>query len=425
MKRPLELASVDDENENENDINNDDDNDDGNNNAGVVVAPSEPRKRQHVYDSSEFIDLPEDIINQVLSKLTKTDILHLSMTDSRHRQQFKPRIFNKIRASWWKLIEDIELDDSFLHHNRRYIYELHVVDAYPNGEWNIDLFEDVLSYLPHLCCLKINSVNSSSWLKYRSNDCIQKLTLYGDSTNRESELKLHPQTNRRHSHPPSKNIKKLFSMEDISNFKMLKILKLSDYEFNCRFDNATFPVIMLETLDLTDCTWNYPFSLSHFNYNQSVKHLRLRFSPSNSFLLSERYHQFLAFRDKGLASLTSLTIQFLTSVEPREITRESFDDIFRISELQEPIMMSLLHSDNFPNLHSIKFSNWRLAMGGNSRDLSWLENCLKDSRHLKVFEFKVYGSMRFFYTIVDPQYFQNRCRLSNPDKKIVIKFVAP
>lgn len=228
-----------------------------------------------------LVTLPTDILELIFKDLSRQDTINLSTLDHEHRSVLKPIVFSQIRARWNDMRSEIDGRTSFLKQHRHLVTQLRIVDCDSYGEWNMDIFTDLLIDLPRLRHLLINSKFSSNWLKYRQDDNLQQLTLYFDSrAPRESVA----------STSTSTTINRIFSLEHIANFKMLTKLRLWHYHL---YWEDVYPVLIVEDVELHNCTWEFPFTLSQFNYNSNIKRLVVSYSEGNAFAVSERYREFL------------------------------------------------------------------------------------------------------------------------------------
>lgn len=120
-------------------------------------------------------NLPNDIIQIIFSYITTPDLKNLSILNKQFRQLMVPFLLSRVTTQWYKLLDEGEAKSSFLKQYKYIIHQLRIADAFPYGEWQVDIFQDALYQLPKLQHLLINTVNSSGWLRYRSNDTITQL----------------------------------------------------------------------------------------------------------------------------------------------------------------------------------------------------------------------------------------------------------
>ncbi|RLV86570.1 hypothetical protein JA9_005123 [Meyerozyma sp. JA9] len=226
------------------------------------------------------IDLPDDILAAVLDIAPSRSVTLLSSTSKAFRARLSPFVFRNAKCTWAQL----------LHHPHQklqispYVQQIRLIDSYPYGEWHIDLIAH-LQHFPNLTSLLINSANSANWLRYRADSRIQRLTLYSDT---------------------SASAARVFDIAHIRHFSCLTYLSLDEYHFLW----APTPVdwnVALAHLVLTNCTWEFPFSLSQFNPNGNLRSLSLTYRQHHPFVLSERFARFLDL-DAPMANLSSLSI---------------------------------------------------------------------------------------------------------------------
>ncbi|RKP28859.1 hypothetical protein METBISCDRAFT_28715, partial [Metschnikowia bicuspidata] len=79
-------------------------------------------------------------------------------------------------------------------------------------------------------------------------------------------------------------------------------------------DDETAPLVRLRTLKLDNCSWEYPFNLASFNQNNTLRTLRVFYSHDNTFVLLERYEDYLRHSFQGhSASLLHISFAFVDS----------------------------------------------------------------------------------------------------------------
>ena len=147
---------------------------------------------------------------------------------------------------------EIDGRTGFLKQHRHLVTQLRIVDCDSYGEWNMDIFSDLLIDLPRLRHLLINSKFSSNWLKYRQDDNLQQLTLYfepQDTRQVPGEIVSSSSTT-----TTTTTINRIFSLEHIANFKMLTKLRLWHYHL---YWEDVYPVLIVEDVELHNCTWSF------------------------------------------------------------------------------------------------------------------------------------------------------------------------
>ncbi|KAI5953266.1 hypothetical protein KGF54_002637 [Candida jiufengensis] len=293
-----------------------------------------------------LITLPADVINLISTHLQPSDFINLSILNKQFRSYWINIIFRKIKVFWSNLINAD--DSSFLIKHFKYVVnQIRIVDSYSNGDWNLDIFEDFLWNFHKLRKLVINTKNSSGWLKYRANDRITDLTLHYDPRHSKDEIR------------NSDRSVKIFNIEHLGNFKMLKKLSLSYYELSWDPSLITHPVLILESLSLYNCAWDYPFEISFFNYNNCLHELSLKYAYEFEFFIkTERFSNLLKFEsdDKrfDLKSLEILKINFGNTMSSKEISQQL--------SINRVLFQNLLKSKNcLPNLKEIYLLNWKFT----------------------------------------------------------------
>ncbi|EGW31523.1 uncharacterized protein SPAPADRAFT_141177 [Spathaspora passalidarum NRRL Y-27907] len=303
------------------------------------------RKTNH---ELSLLNIPDDVLNLILSHLSLTDVIHLSCLDRAYRSCFSSRIFTQVKAPWSKLIEAMDSKENFIIKHKNIIRQLRIIDSYSYGEWQIDFFTDLLINIPNLKRLLINSKNSSNWIKYRGSDNIEQLSLYfeEDSFNLIKFSLPNAKQGNFNSSP------RIFRLDHVANFKMLTKLSLTDYHFNWEVESVK-PVLMIHDISLHNCSWEYPFKLSQFNYNDNIKKLKLTYSNQNPFLLSERFNTFLNDDyHEDFKSLEELAIDI--TFDFRKQAWSKF--------LSNRLILRFYNRKDFPNLRQLTLHGWYFAL---------------------------------------------------------------
>ncbi|KAI3403982.1 hypothetical protein KGF56_003249 [Candida oxycetoniae] len=337
--------------------------------------------------SIKLIDLPEDVFDVICFYVPFEDLLNLSITNHRYRHYLKPRIFKNVKTFWWVIIRDGGFRYGFLHEHKHYIQQLHILDAYTYGEWNRDIFTAQIGLLPNLRHLKINTLNSSCWMKHRSNDYIEELSVYSNADAIDSQLKLNyfEWRNTRHILPVMMDC---FALPHVEHFTKLKALKLRAREFVWLPNWPETPSLRLETLELCDCRWIWPFRVSQFNYYKTLKNLYLRYNVSSSFIRSANFRELLEFKGENLKSVTSFRVHYYVALKRNvEYVLEDRFQMAKWPELQESVIKHFLNPENLPNLRTLDLSGWNLILDRGSYD--WIINQLKNSDHLQTFKLNI------------------------------------
>lgn len=235
--------------------------------------------------------LPRQVVELIITYAGRKGLIELSSTNKNYRQEMSPYVFSQVKTIWHNF--EVDWFQEFLLSKRQWIQQFRIVDCYSYGEWQTDIFSLVLNKLPYLRVFIINSYNSTNWFKYRHNDTIKCLNMYYDFTHNETEQVYqnpNPKKIRRLSR--SSNLPRIFNLNHLNNFKLLTNITLNDFHFNWD-ESEHINFLHLRFLSLTNCTWEYPFSLVKFNENNSLISLDLKYSNNNAFILSERFSNFL------------------------------------------------------------------------------------------------------------------------------------
>lgn len=328
-------------------------------------------------------NLPNDIIQIIFSYITTPDLKNLSILNKQFRQLMVPFLLSRVTTQWYKLLDEGEAKSSFLKQYKYIIHQLRIADAFPYGEWQVDIFQDALYQLPKLQHLLINTVNSSGWLRYRSNDTITQLTLYTDTSIRDTQSRFEHNSKGIVTPSPSVHSIKMFNIEHLGNFKMIQKLKLEGYHLSWDPDSIVFPVLTLESLSLVDCHWDYPFQIKNFNYNNTLTHLGLYFKGGSTFLYSERFRDFIfnIGQDKGLESIASLELI-------HNVRTESQHQCGQLT-VDESFLKRVLSGNGLPELRLLVLKGWRVNC-----IFYWhrLVEILQSKQDLKMIEFDVVSS---------------------------------
>ncbi|KAI5950092.1 hypothetical protein KGF57_004438 [Candida theae] len=296
--------------------------------------------------------LPNDVIHIIFTHLTIQDLQNLSVLNREYRELLVPHLLSRVKAQWYKLIDESEGTTSVLKKYKYVIHQLRIIDSFPYGDWQIDIFQDVLYQLPKLQHLLINTVSSSGWLRYRANQTITKLTLYSEANVNDTQSRLQPHnkdnvTRKLNTYHPLQ----MFNVEHLENFKMLQHLELEGYHISWDPGSIRIPVLTLTSLTLVDCQWNYPFELKHFNYNNTLEHLSLQFKNGSTFEHSERFRDFILNLGEsgGLESIASL--ELIHNDVKAETHHLNVDETF---------LKRILSGKGLPNLRRLVLRGWRV-----------------------------------------------------------------
>jgi hypothetical protein len=223
-------------------------------------------------------------------------------------------LFRSVKTTWQQLTVECGILQKFKHH----IDTLRISNSYSYGEWHCDIFKMLQITVPGLRHLIVNSNESSNWLKYRSLSTITSLTLYSEDSR--------PKTTR------------VFDLNHLANFPNVTQLTLHNYHFNWNDISPPINTLKVGKLTLNGCSWEYPFKLSQFNKDNGLTSLTIIYH-NHSFILSERFNEYLTKVDEGLFSVTELTLECTKSLSPQ-------------------LLQSIL--ENYPNLQLLQLLNWHV-----------------------------------------------------------------
>ncbi|KAK6455205.1 uncharacterized protein RJT20DRAFT_55458 [Scheffersomyces xylosifermentans] len=331
-------------------------------------SPSEKKyKLQHEDDVIDFVSLPVDTQLLVFQNLERTDVINLSCVNSRYRSGLLHQVFRSIKTTWQALLAETKKDnnDNFFARFRQTIKQVRIIDCYSYGEFHIDIFTLLINEqkLPNLQHLLINTSNSSNWLKYRTNTNINELTLYYEQNHVESQdefLTSNPKNiNQLVRNTGANTSPRIFHLNHVSGFKGLTKLNLTKYHFNWEKEDK-IDISTLRELRLSDCTWAFPFQLSQFNVNNSLKLLGLNYIRSNAFVLSERFNVFLLDQDDGsLGSVETIEIDISQSdfSEQTTLYPRAFGRVWSFR-----LFKKFINGNSHPRLRRLKCHGWLMNL---------------------------------------------------------------
>lgn len=229
--------------------------------------------------STKLLEFPHELWVLIFSHLDPKDLTNLSLLNSKFNAVLKPYIFNHLKLDWMQVLD--RLDET----NRisQFVETIEIVEPSLHNEWNYK-FVNLLSQtrFSNLNTFIITISNSSNFLKY--NEPLANIT----------NLKIITVNNNESN----------FNLNHLKNFVNLQVLTIDGFLIDFEKEDLKDIQFQLKTLNLINCKWNYPFKLSTFGFN-SIENLNLVYS--NSFILSERFREFL--NNPNLPNLTNLTIQ--------------------------------------------------------------------------------------------------------------------
>lgn len=255
-----------------------------------------PAKRARL--QRHLVDLPQNVLDQVLSYLTSQDLRNLASVDQNFRSKLLPNLFYSIKATWEQIIELHKADSGM---PRALVRKLRITLSNSYNEYQQNTFGQLLSpqVFPALAEVCVNSVNLSYWLKYNKCSHVSSLTLYSDNVFRGV---------------------KMFQLSHVEHFENLRLLCLHNYHFLWS-DESAKPAARLWKLCLHDCSWEYPFDVAHFNLQDTLQDLTITYSSNNNaFILLERFLTFIGDPFAGhSASLRNVRIDFVDITENKKL----------------------------------------------------------------------------------------------------------
>lgn len=215
-----------------------------------------------------FESLPHEIITRILSLISRRDLIALSSVNRELRRIFLPYLFACTKVSWDDLISNwSKLQKPFPVEASQLVECLRLTGCCSKNEWTFpfaELFSS--SRLPNLKSLVMPTSGSTNFFKYSSQGSqLQRLKITATK-------------------PGS-----VFSLEHLRPFEQLQELSLQDYEIES-FDEDPGCCRLLDSLELINCSWCYPFELQNFGRNKIQK---VELCYSNAFVVSERFKTFL------------------------------------------------------------------------------------------------------------------------------------
>ncbi|ODQ80290.1 hypothetical protein BABINDRAFT_161252 [Babjeviella inositovora NRRL Y-12698] len=331
-----------------------------------VSAPETPvhTSDDNIGEFGHFIaDFPNEIIHHILRYLSQTDLINLSSSTKTFRGRFLSLVFAKIKVHWHDLdaASSSERNLSLFPHTA-YARKIRFLDSSPGPEWNLNLGTHLFQLAPSANELEFRLLNSSSWLKYKDVDIpITMITL----ANINQSPALH---------------KHLFDLNHLRNFTQLTDVTLRGFNVRWRdLDDNVTPRV--KTLKLVDCTWEYPFTMTQFDPHHSLQKLTVSYTHNNSFVLSERFQDFLKFlafilelgkTEQLFPSLQSLEISFSNFDKPPSLNSLVFNDlthylqvfdsstgkVFRLPDSAHPPV--LIESFKLPSLRELRLLGWQV-----------------------------------------------------------------
>ncbi|QPG77340.1 hypothetical protein FOA43_004749 [Brettanomyces nanus] len=360
-----------------------------------------------------LVKLPLEVVEIVIAKgkLSRRDIINISLVSSSHRLRFFQFVYDKVKLTWtdFKRFEETFKQKDLVQRIRVYS-NLKDVKQTSYGEWNISLRE-ILLKCTNLSEMTIEVMTSARCLKYQDNFDV-------DLSNKITSLKLI-------SHAHEAADESLFELSQLQKFHNLTSLNLNgffiskDQYFYPKYkpDLSDFKVrskdgklLKLERLELVNCRWEHPFNLSDifsptypspnpvlFSGGRQEEFtapssLSLFYSEeSSSFVVSERFQalinnendeQFL-FQTRFYCKLKELKIVILNRDNKDDKYSYYYPwlaqlDLKRKFQAQSETTGEIENRSILTSLQSLTLVGWRLA---NSHELEKIFTVDKDMKY--------------------------------------------
>lgn len=285
--------------------------------------------------------LPHEIIVRILNLLSRKDLIVLSSTNRRLRRLLLPYLLAYTKISWNDLISNwTNHQKPFLIDTLHLIESLRLTGCCSKNEWTFPFAELFSSpRLPNLKSLELPTSGSTNFLKYsHTGSHLVKLKVVATRSG------------------------SAFSLEHLRPFEQLKKLSLQDYEIET-FDEDPKCCSWLDSLELIDCSWCYPFQLENFGRSKIQK---IELCYSNAFIISERFKMFLSspnFENLNHLSITNsntnlkltLSVQIMKLIEsnPTLVTLKLNGNIYD-ETLQDFTAYDIDNCINYVALNNVK-----------------------------------------------------------------------
>lgn len=289
-----------------------------------------------------MLSLPLQVLEKIFILIGSGGILKLMTLNRQFYQIMVPYVYKQIKIIWHDL--SVAGFHQFINKYKGFIEKLRIVDCYGYGEWQLD---STCIFDLDLYALEVNSYNSSNWLKYKYNYSLKSLKMYHDPIHNETESIYTNPNPKNINRVKSTNVPKIFNLTHLGQFNQLHRLDLTNYHFNWD-DTVTSPIIKF--LSLTNCTWEYPFTLNKFNETNSLLTLNLIYSGDNLFVLLERFGKFLTTPLQCGSNIEQITIHFINYKCKRTLS---------INQLQTFL--------KFPKLHRLDLRTWNADLNSITR----------------------------------------------------------
>ncbi|KAK9463763.1 uncharacterized protein V1516DRAFT_668643 [Lipomyces oligophaga] len=219
-------------------------------------------------------ELPQEILLAIYSDLeesgTRNDLQNLAYTCNRLYSIGQQFLLADISLTW-ELLDALYLQLNYsLRNVSSYIRSLSIIVPSSWGEWHrLEVLQCILDSCVNLSKLSIVLAGSSKWIHYlRPIRTVRELTLISNQASADPAL---------------------FDTVDLHAFQAVEILHLNYFRLQCEYpieERATPLLLKVKDLEVVNCEWNYPFSLSLF---KNLRNLSVQYSiKCEAFTFSER-----------------------------------------------------------------------------------------------------------------------------------------
>lgn len=417
-----------------------------------------PLKRAHyLADRCDILSkVPHELLQLILSNLTRRDIINISTLSHKHRQLTHDTIFDQCSVPWTKLgdLKNFKHPQK-VHRMRIHVDENDLINS-SKCEWNVS-FKPLLSLMTEVNSLDIEVMTSSRCLKYKD-DFDEELSGKVKTLRLESRSK---------ASTGDANGECMFELTQLIKFHDIENLRLhgfslnrdiyfkpeicqdmSDYQKRRRDGRLT----KLQSLELIDCQWEYPLTLKDVfapNYelpnglkvgkNCSPESISIKYhNESSKFVESERfkmlvnteYNKNFLFEVDFFADLRHLELVIANDDYEHNrfkyyYPRMNLLNLKRTFYIEDESTGQMVKQCILGNLKTIRLVGWRLLAGLE------LDKCFKleegEQYVLESFELGIKRSSEDAPTAEDMRMLQNhkqRLALMLPDRcKIRVWYV--
>ena len=286
----------------------------------------------------QTLPFPHEILLLVFQHLTKRDLLNLSVCSSELRYTLKPYILREVKLDWGFILREFnhllikrgqkrDCDGELVQVSRdcealslrQFVEKIFVTQGNLQNEWNFN-FGAMVSQFANLTELRLTIESSSNFLKY--NDSLQSIKKLELSTIAEGSI---------------------FNLNHCQHFTKLTTLKINGFCVDFDPEDTRDLPFVIKDLELINCSWSYPFQLSHFGH--AITTLQLTYI-NHQFILSERFREFL--HNPSLPNLQYLTISN-QNVLTLHITYRIMKFLKNIPNLQRLYLLGKITNETIDN----------------------------------------------------------------------------